>query len=67
MNYQTLKQIDHSVKPCRSLLLVSRKKFKNIRHCHTKKGNQKRGMWNLAETIKYISFVKENAEKFATE
>jgi hypothetical protein len=54
-------------KPCRSMLLISRKKFKNIRQCHSKRGNQKLGMWNLAETVRYIGFVKDNEEKFLSE
>jgi hypothetical protein len=59
--------LEQSPKVIKSLLLVNRKKFKNIRHCHAKRGNQKRGMWNLVETIKYIEFAKQNMDKLLTE
>lgn len=54
-------------KTCRSLLLIRRKKFKNIRQCHGKRGNTKQGMWNLTETIKYIAYIKSNIALFETE
>ena len=58
-----LTQDNESMRPCKSLLRIRKKKYKTVRQCHEKKGNKKFGMWSLMETIKYISFIKENLEK----
>lgn len=50
-----------------SVISINKKRSQAARKVHEKKGFQKRGIWTLAETLKYIAYIKLNAEKFDTE